>query len=51
MSVESYKHPVSQLLSYGDCNKMNSDEWPNYVEELGFGEEHISELIRMVRFV
>ena len=47
MSVESYKHPVSQLLSYGDCNKMNSDEWPNYVEELGFGEEHISELIRM----
>lgn len=47
MSNQSYQPPVSQLLTYGNCNEMNSNQWPNYVQELGFGEEHISELIRI----
>ena len=45
MSNQSYQPPVSQLLSYGNCNEMSLDQWPNYVEEFGFEEKHISELI------
>jgi len=41
-----YTSPVDQLLTYGDCTEMPI-EWPNYLE-LGFTQEHVSELIRMV---
>ena len=44
MSVNSYSPPVDLLLAYGDCRSFR--EWPNYLE-LGFGREHIPELIRM----
>jgi hypothetical protein len=40
----NYTLPVSQLLTYGDCQ--NFQEWPNYLE-LGFTQEHIPDLIRM----
>ena len=44
MNTSSYTSPVDKLLTYGDCRELR--EWPNYLE-LGFGQEHVSDLIRM----
>lgn len=44
MTNESYQPPLNLLLAYGDC--LNQSEWPNYLE-LGFGPQHIPDLIRM----
>lgn len=44
MNTTSYSSPVDKLLTFGDCR--NFREWPNYLE-LGFGPEHINDLIRM----
>lgn len=41
----SYPSPVDKLLTYGDA-RLGADSWPNYLE-LGFGPEHIPDLIRM----
>ena len=48
MTETSYSHPVSQLLTYGDCLKL--PRWPEELDylPLGFGPEHIPDLIRMV---
>lgn len=48
MTETSYSHPVSQLLTYGDCLKL--PRWPEELDylPLGFGSEHIPDLIRMV---
>ena len=46
MNTETYTPPVSQLLSYGDDEVVSKAEWPDYLA-LGFGSEHIPELIRM----
>ncbi|HET9922106.1 MAG TPA: DUF1186 domain-containing protein [Ktedonobacteraceae bacterium] len=46
MSTETYTPPVSELLSYGDDEVVRKAEWPDYLA-LGFGSEHIPELIRM----
>jgi len=43
MSTTSYPPPVDKLLTYGDCRKA---KWPDYLA-LGFGPEHIPDLIRM----
>jgi L-rhamnose mutarotase len=40
-----YSHPVSKLLTQGDCRR--SSKWPDYLE-LGLTQEHIPELIRML---
>ncbi|AFY81949.1 HEAT repeat domain-containing protein [Oscillatoria acuminata] len=45
MTLETYSHPVNQLLSFGDCFKIKNDT--NYLEKFGFTPEHIPELIRM----
>ena len=45
MSISDYQSPVAELLNYGDCR--NYKEWPNYVRELNFEEQHIPELIKM----
>ena len=42
-----YTEPVKHLLTYGDCSKMQAQEWPEYCDELGLTQEHIPELIRM----
>jgi hypothetical protein len=42
--MSDYPPPVSQLLTRGEPEF--DDEWPNYLE-LGFGSEHIPDLIRM----
>lgn len=42
----TYTHPVDQLLNYGDCRE--SSQWPDYLE-LGIGDEHIPDLIRMLK--
>ncbi|GEM_PF-813959 len=44
MNTTSYPSPVDKLLTFGDCRKFR--EWPNYLE-LGFGDEHVNDLIRM----
>ncbi|RUT05041.1 hypothetical protein DSM106972_038620 [Dulcicalothrix desertica PCC 7102] len=45
MVSETYKPPVDKLLTYADCSKLK--ELPNYIEEFGFGKEHIPDLIRL----
>lgn len=45
MTLESYSHPVNQLLTFGDCFKIKNDT--NYLEKFGFTPEDIPELIRM----
>lgn len=44
MNTTSYTSPVDKLLAFGDCRELR--EWPNYLE-LGLGQEHVSDLIRM----
>jgi len=44
MNATSYSSPVDKLLTYGDCR--NFRDWPNYLD-LGFGPEHVNDLIRM----
>lgn len=45
MTLETYSHPVNQLLTFGDCFKIKYGT--NYLEKFGFTPEHIPELIRM----
>jgi hypothetical protein len=45
MPKNDYQSPVAALLTYGECRSLAA--WPNYVEELGFQETDIPELIRM----
>jgi len=42
--MPSYAPPLTHLLTYGDCRKLR--HWPDYVK-LGFGPEHVPELVRM----
>ncbi len=44
--TSNYPPPVNQLLTYGEAHLTPPDKWPNYLE-LGFGPEHIPDLIRM----
>lgn len=44
--TSSYQPPVDRLLTYGEADVVEADDWPNY-QELGLGPEHIPELIRM----
>jgi hypothetical protein len=46
MSVASYPPPLDRLLAFGD-SRDSIREWPNYVEEIGLGPEHILDLIRL----
>lgn len=46
--AHTYHNPVAVLLTYGACDyRSRTGTWPNYLE-LGFTQEHIPELIRMV---
>ena len=47
LTETSYAHPVAQLLTYGDCLEL--PPWPEELDyrPLGFGQEHIPDLIRM----
>lgn len=44
--TSSYSPPVDRLLTYGEADVVEADDWPNYLE-LGLGPEHIPDLIRM----
>ncbi len=47
MNTDSYPPPVDKLLTYGPCDDIITyKEWPDYLE-LGFGPEHIPDLIRL----
>src|ERR1700738_4886085 len=46
VNTNSYSPPVDQLLTYGEGHLGSPDKWPNYLE-LGLGQEHIPDLIRM----
>jgi len=49
MSTTSYPPPVDKLLTYGPCDDIDivsHEQWPDYLA-LGFGPEHIPDLIRL----
>ena len=49
MNAANYPSPVDKLLSYGTCEDIDitsHTQWPNYLE-LGFGPEHIPDLLRL----
>ena len=47
MATHVYQEPVSSLLTYGKLGDRGlSQQWPDYLA-LGFGDEHVSDLIRM----
>jgi hypothetical protein len=45
-NASNYSPPVDQLLTYGDPRLLNVKGWPDYLA-LGFGPEHIPDLIRL----
>jgi hypothetical protein len=47
MGRQPYMPPVSHLLLSGETNLRTSEEWPDYVAELGLTQEDIPELIRL----
>lgn len=47
MSTTDYTGNVAKLLTFGDCSKMDWDDWPDYLSEVGLQSEEIPELIRM----
>src|SRR5437868_7282802 len=49
MNAANYPSPVDKLLSYDTCEDIDitsHEQWPNYLE-LGFGPEHIPDLLRL----
>lgn len=42
-----YSDRVAPLLTYGDCQQMGQEQWPDYVGELGLTTADEPELIRM----
>src|SRR2546421_4003261 len=49
MNAANYPSPVDKLLSYATCEDIDiisHEQWPNYLE-LGFGPEHIPDLLRL----
>ncbi|MBW4481472.1 MAG: hypothetical protein KME14_02905 [Tildeniella torsiva UHER 1998/13D] len=49
MSISTYEPPVAELLSYGEAEGNTSNDWPNYVQNLGLTAEHVPTLIHMVQ--
>ena len=48
METTNYPAPVDTLLTYGPIKLETVDEWPEYLA-LGFGPEHIPDLVRMAK--
>ncbi|MFL5589499.1 MAG: HEAT repeat domain-containing protein [Ktedonobacteraceae bacterium] len=49
MNAANYPSPIDKLLSYATCEDIDitsHEQWPDYLE-LGFGPEHIPDLIRL----
>jgi hypothetical protein len=42
-----YPPPVDKLLTYGEGQYASLRDWHKYLEEFGFGPEHIPDLLRM----
>ncbi len=47
MNTTTYPSPVDKLLTIGEPDPAQSQDWPNYLE-LGLGPEHIPDLLRML---
>src|SRR5215471_14067 len=47
MNTTTYPAPVDKLLSIGEPEVANVEQWPNYLE-LGIGTAHIPDLLRML---
>jgi len=45
--THNYSPPVAQLLTYREPGIEKAEDWPDYVQQVGLGSEHIPELIRM----
>jgi hypothetical protein len=46
MTDTQYAPPVDKLLTYGEAERTETDQWPDYLA-LGIGPEHIPELMRL----
>ena len=46
MTDTPYAPPVDKLLTYGEAERTETDQWPDY-RELGIGPEHVPELMRL----
>lgn len=46
---ELYSSPVAHLLNYEQCEATGAEDWPDYVNEFGFTEAHIPELLRLMQ--
>ncbi len=47
--MQTYTPPVAQLLTYGDCrNHQKASDWPDYVQELGFTQAHVPQLLTLM---
>jgi hypothetical protein len=46
-AAAEYAPPLDRLLTYGEGQWARPNQWPDYVQELGLGPEHIPDLIRM----
>lgn len=47
MNTVTYPEPVNKLLTFGEPDPGGPESWPNYIEAVGLGPEHIPDLIRM----
>jgi hypothetical protein len=47
VSFSDFDDPVAQLLSYGDCQQMDFDVWPDYTEQLDLSTQQIPELLQL----
>ena len=48
MDIIGYSSPVDKLLTYGNPEPVDAQDWPDYLE-LGIGQEHVPDLLRMVK--
>jgi hypothetical protein len=49
MAVPTYPSPIDALLRLGDCQGVEAQQWPNYVQELGLTIHHIPALIQLAQ--
>ncbi|MEO1296039.1 MAG: hypothetical protein AAFW75_09590, partial [Cyanobacteria bacterium J06636_16] len=47
--MQTYPNPVSQLLNYAKCESVKHQDWPNYIDEFGFTEEHSPTLVALMQ--
>lgn len=49
IEMQTYTPPVSRLLEYTACQSTDPDKWPDYLNEFGFTQEHVPELLTLMQ--